>query len=107
MRTPCAIVGSGNIGTDLMYKLVRSPVLDLRLVSGIDPTSDGLRRARALDVETSVLGAGAIFDRPEDYPIVFEATSASIHKANAAQYAIRGVQAIDLTPARVGPLVVP
>jgi acetaldehyde dehydrogenase len=79
MRVPCTIVGSGNIGTDLMYKLQRSPWLEVRLVAGVDPASDGLRRARELAIETSVDGADAVLARPEQFPVVFEATSAWVN----------------------------
>ncbi len=107
MRTPCAIVGSGNIGTDLMYKLQRSPVLEVTLVAGIDPASDGLRRARELGVEATDRGVEPILEKPERYPIVFEATSAWVHRQNAPRYAEAGIRVVDLTPAKLGPLVVP
>ncbi|CAN5361681.1 acetaldehyde dehydrogenase (acetylating) [soil metagenome] len=107
MRTPCAIVGSGNIGTDLMYKLQRSPVLEVTLVAGIDPASDGLRRARELGVEATDRGVEPILENPERYPIVFEATSAWVHRQNAPRYAEAGIRVVDLTPAKLGPLVVP
>jgi len=107
MRIPCAIVGSGNIGTDLMYKLQRSTQLQLGLVAGIDPDSDGLRLARELGIDTSSDGAQAVLGRARDFPIVFEATSAWVHRQNAPLYEEAGIRAIDLTPAKLGPLVVP
>jgi acetaldehyde dehydrogenase len=107
MKVPCAIVGSGNIGTDLTYKLQRSPGLEVRLVAGIDPDSDGLRRARGLGIETSVEGAEAVLARPAEFPLVFEATSAWVHRRNAPRYRDAGIRVIDLTPAKLGPLVVP
>ncbi len=107
MTIPCAIVGSGNIGTDLMYKLRRSPVLEVSLVAGIDPASDGLRRARELGIETTDRGAELVLENPDRYPIVFEATSAWVHRQNAPRYARAGIRVVDLTPAKLGPLVVP
>ncbi len=107
MKVPCAIVGSGNIGTDLMYKLRRSPVLDLVLVAGIDPASDGLRRARELGIEATVRGIEPILEDPASYPIVFEATSAWVHRQNAPRLEEAGARVVDLTPAKLGPLVVP
>ncbi len=107
MRVSCAIVGSGNIGTDLLHKLRRSPSLEVGLVAGIDPDSDGLRRARELGVATSTDGAEAVLAAPEAFPIVFEATSAWVHRRNAPRYAAAGIRVVDLTPAKLGPLVVP
>jgi acetaldehyde dehydrogenase len=107
VRVPCAIVGSGNIGTDLMFKLQRSAVLEVTLVAGIDPASDGLRRARELGIEATDRGVEPVFEDPERYPLVFEATSAWVHRQNAPRYAEAGIRVVDLTPAKLGPLVVP
>jgi acetaldehyde dehydrogenase len=107
VRVPCAIVGSGNIGTDLLYKLRRSPVLEVTLMAGIDPSSDGLRRARGLGIQTTDRGVERVLQSPERNPIVFEATSAWVHRQNGPRYAEAGIRVIDLTPAKLGPLVVP
>lgn len=105
-RMPVAILGSGNIGTDLMYKIQRNPMFDLRLVAGIDPASEGLARARELGYATSTDGVESILEEG-DIGIVFEATSARAHRQNAPRFKEAGIFAIDLTPAKVGPSVVP
>lgn len=105
-RIPVAILGSGNIGTDLMYKLRRNPMFDLRLLAGIDPASEGLARARELGYATSTDGVEAVLEET-GIQIVFEATSARTHRANAPRFKEGGIFAIDLTPAKVGPSVVP
>jgi acetaldehyde dehydrogenase len=108
--TGVAIVGSGNIGTDLMIKILRgSPGLRVAAMAGIDPDSDGLARARRLGVATTASGVEGLLAMPEfaDVRIVLDATSAAAHVANARLLEPHGRRLIDLTPAALGPFVVP
>ena len=106
-KVKVAVLGSGNIGTDLMLKLGRSDILELTTVIGIDPDSDGLRMAREHGYETIDTGIKGFLERPELADIVFDATSAKAHIRHAKLLKEAGKQVLDLTPAAVGPFVVP
>jgi acetaldehyde dehydrogenase (acetylating) len=105
-RLRVAIIGPGHIGTDLMCKVLRSPKLELELMAGIIPDSDGLARAASLGIPTTADGIGPILDR-EDIRLVFDSTGAKPHLRHAPLLKKAGKLAIDLTPAAVGPYVIP
>lgn len=109
-KTKCAIIGTGNIGTDLMIKILRrSESLELVAFVGIDPESDGIARAKRLGVPTISSGVDGLIESPDfnDIRIVFDATSAKAHLVHETKLRPFGKKLIDLTPAAVGPYVVP
>ncbi|MGX9889484.1 acetaldehyde dehydrogenase (acetylating) [Streptomyces sp. NPDC002276] len=109
-KTKVAVIGSGNIGTDLMIKVLRlSDTLEMAAMVGIDPDSDGLARAARLKVPTTHEGVDGLIrmDGFDDIEIVFDATSAKAHVENAKRLAPYGKRLVDLTPAAIGPYVVP
>jgi acetaldehyde dehydrogenase len=108
--TRVAIIGPGNIGTDLMIKVLRtSSVLEMGAMVGVDPASDGLARAARMGVPTTAAGVDGLLAMPElaDIDIIFDATTAQAHVVNAAKLEPLGKQLVDLTPAAIGPFVVP
>jgi acetaldehyde dehydrogenase len=106
-RVRVAIIGTGNIGTDLMYKVERSDYLELVGVAGIDPDSDGLRTAIERGHLGSSGGLRGLLDMSEDFDLAFDATSAYAHAEHARLLLERGIRSVDLTPASLGPAVVP
>jgi acetaldehyde dehydrogenase len=106
-KIKAAIIGSGNIGTDLMYKLERSDYLEMSAMIGIDPQSDGLKRAQDRGYLTFSNGIDGLVENPDAADIVFDATSAKAHLHNAKILKEMGKLAIDLTPAAVGPFLSP
>ncbi|MFB8173232.1 acetaldehyde dehydrogenase (acetylating) [Kitasatospora purpeofusca] len=110
MTTKVAVIGSGNIGTDLMIKILRlSESLEIAAMVGIDPDSDGLARARRLKVATTHEGLDGLvgLDEFTDVEIVFDATSAGAHRHHDEVLRSLGRRVVDLTPAALGPYVVP
>ncbi|TAM12203.1 MAG: acetaldehyde dehydrogenase (acetylating) [Nevskiaceae bacterium] len=105
----CAIIGPGNIGTDLLYKLKRSEVLEPVWMVGIVPDSEGLARARDMGLKTTADGVDGLLPHvaADGVQIAFDATSAGAHKANSDKLTALGVRMIDLTPAAIGPYCIP
>ena len=105
----CALIGSGNIGTDLIYKIQRSEVLEPVWMVGIDPESEGLARARSMGLKTTAAGVDGLLPHvlEDNIQIAFDATSAYVHAENSRKLNALGVMMIDLTPAAIGPLCVP
>jgi len=108
-KIKCAIIGPGNIGTDLLYKLLRSEVLEPVWMVGVDPASEGLARARELGLHATDQGVDGLvpYVKRDDVRIAFDATSAYVHPENARKLNEVGVLMIDLTPAAIGPYFVP
>ncbi|HLO63354.1 MAG TPA: acetaldehyde dehydrogenase (acetylating) [Azonexus sp.] len=105
----CVLIGSGNIGTDLIYKIQRSPVLEPVWMVGIDPESEGLARASEMGLKTTAAGVDGLLPHvlEDNIQIAFDATSAYVHAENSRKLNELGVMMIDLTPAAIGPLCVP
>lgn len=108
-KIKCALIGPGNIGTDLLAKLQRSPVLEPVWMVGIDPESDGLKRAREMGIKTTAEGVDGLVPhmKADGVQIVFDATSAYVHAENSRKVNEQGAMMIDLTPAAIGPYCVP
>lgn len=109
-KTKVAIIGSGNIGTDLMIKIMRtSSILEMAALVGVDPQSDGLARAQRLGVATTADGLAGLVRMPvwKEIGIVFDATSAAAHKLHSEICLADNKVMIDLTPAAIGPYVIP
>ncbi|MDP3922792.1 MAG: acetaldehyde dehydrogenase (acetylating), partial [Hydrogenophaga sp.] len=103
-KIKCALIGPGNIGTDLLAKLQRSPVLEPVWMVGIDPESDGLKRAREMGIKTTAEGVDGLIPhmKADGVQIVFDATSAYVHAENSRKVNEQGAMMIDLTPAAIG-----
>ncbi|NWF47787.1 acetaldehyde dehydrogenase (acetylating) [Hydrogenophaga sp. D2P1] len=108
-KIKCALIGPGNIGTDLLAKLQRSAVLEPVWMVGIDPESDGLKRAREMGIKTTADGVDGLIPhmKADGVQIVFDATSAYVHADNSRKVNAQGALMIDLTPAAIGPFCVP
>jgi acetaldehyde/propanal dehydrogenase len=108
-KIKCAVIGPGNIGTDLLAKLKRSLVLEPVWMVGIEAASDGLKRAREMGIKTTAQGVDGLVPhiKPDGVQIVFDATSAYVHAENSRKVIGQDAMMIDLTPAAIGPYCVP
>ena len=108
-KVNCALIGSGKLGTDLIYKLKRSDVLEPVWMVGIDPASEGRARARDMGLKTTAEGVDGLAPHvaADGVQIAFDATSAYVHAENSRKLNALGVMMVDLTPAAIGPLCVP
>lgn len=108
-KIKCALIGPGNIGTDLLYKLQRSEVLEPVWMVGIDPNSEGLARAKEMGLKVTAEGVDGLLPhvKADEIQIAFDATSAYVHAENSRKLNELGVQMIDLTPAAIGPYCIP
>lgn len=106
-KVKVGIIGTGNIGTDILLKLKRSEILECGMFAGRNPDSKGIKIAKEMGIPTSTDSIKAIQDNPDCCEIVFDATSANVHKVNAPILKKMGKFAIDLTPAHVGKMCVP
>lgn len=108
-KLKAAIIGSGNIGTDLLYKALRSDIVEPIWMVGIDPDSEGLRRAKELGLKTTSKGVEGLepYIEEDEVRIAWDATSAYVHPANNEVVAKHGIKMVDLTPAAIGPFCVP
>src|SRR5882672_3913577 len=108
MKIRAAIIGPGNIGTDLLYKLKRSPVLEPVWMVGVDPTSEGLNRARRMGLKTTAEGVTGLLPHlgSDNVKVAFDATSAYAHRATSDLLTPAGLLVVDLTPAAIGPFCI-
>ncbi len=106
-RLKVGIIGSGNIGTDLMYKIERCDALEMSVMVGIDPSSEGLKRASDRGYEVIDNGIDGLMEKLELVDILFDATTAKAHELHSAKLIAEGKKVIDLTPAAIGPFTVP
>ena len=102
-----AIIGSGNIGTDLLVKIMRSPVLECSLFVGRNFESPGMQKARALGAPVSDKGIQALIDQKDDYELVFDCTNAAAHQEHWIVLEKMGKRVIDMTPSKIGEMIVP